>query len=115
MLVTSPSYGSSDYHLDHIYAQAKFKKIDDKQKGEIELYKRYENSLANLQLLYKDLNIIKTDDDYVDWKANQNIRYTQVMLIPDLDDYRFDNFITFVERREELLVTKLAQILKVEN
>lgn len=63
-------------------------------------------------MLHSLINIKKTKDDFIDWKDQQNIEYTKLMLIPEMDDYSFTNFLTFIIKREDMLINRLAEVLK---
>lgn len=119
MLISDPKYWGDNCHQDHMYPESKFeddylRTIGLKEK-EIEEFKRYRDSIANLQLLKPSINLIKTDDDFIDWANDQNKDFLKGMLTPENIDYSFKNFLNFVKIRRSMIIQKLSEVLKIEN
>lgn len=82
----------------------------------IEEYITHVNDLSNLQLLATISDIEKQDKDFVEWFAKicptgtDKIQYRTINCLPDMD-YTYDNFISFIESRKEMLREQLKKEL----
>lgn len=120
MLITEKKYWGDNIHQDHIFPESKFdneKYLESLglSKNEVKLFRENKDSIANLQLLKSTINIKKTDDDFVDWKAEQNKEFLKGILIPEDISYEFKDFLNFIDKREELIIQKLMNILGVKE
>lgn len=114
-------YGQKGFHQDHMHPYSGFEKKDvlmslslpngevmDENKLNLWLHQR--NTLANLQLLEGRENESKNDEPLIDWlkaEANKdNVKY-----LPKGIDYSLGNFDEFLEKRKELMLEKLKEIL----
>lgn len=123
--VLSLLYPNIDYknlfHIDHIFPKSLFSKAKLRKRGYSEdkvlKYINYVNFIGNLQLLEADYNVEKSDIEFDLWLnkvfPDEKIRneYKFKNYIPDLD-LTLDNFINFFEKREELIMKKLKDILQ---
>lgn len=126
--VLSILYPSLDYrnlfHVDHIFPKSQFTKSKLRKRGIdegiIETFQDNFNFLGNLQLLEATPNIEKLDKDFEIWfketyKSEQEQKdYISKHLIPDTD-WKFDNFIDFFEKRENLMRVRFKEILKTKE
>ena len=78
--------------------------------NKLNLWLHQRNTLANLQLLEGRENESKNDEPLIDWlkaEANKdNVKY-----LPKGIDYSLVNFDEFLEKRKELMLEKLKEIL----
>ena len=113
---------NNKFHVDHMYPKSKFKKRMLKSKGvsdeKIDKYMELVNNIGNLQLLAAIPNIEKQDKDFDEWfnetcyDENYKNHYRAIHYLPDIE-YSYDNFLSFVEQRQELMKRKLEEILSV--
>ena len=74
------------------------------------------NDISNLQLLAAQLNEEKLNSDFDVWFNTQyptdtdKIQYRTIHYLPDMD-YTYPNFLTFLDKRKQLLRKKLAELL----
>jgi hypothetical protein len=104
-----------EFDEDHLFAQKHFR-IDNLRKigldkKDILSFVYYKDSLVNLQLLDPYVNKNKSAEGFIEWEDKQNEEYSNSFLIPKLKDYKFTNFIEFVNKREEKIVEKISSIL----
>ena len=82
--------------------------------ADIEFYRGKCNCLANLQLLEGTLNLEKSGMDCKKWldRMDEKARtaYKERHYIPDVD-LSLGNFREFIEKREQLLFSKLKELL----
>ncbi|MFQ5965257.1 MAG: DUF262 domain-containing protein [Candidatus Scalinduaceae bacterium] len=118
LLVSKDKYWDN-CHQDHIFAICKFDRELYKKMGlsqdEIIFYDDKANSIANLHLLNPSVNIVKRDDDFIDWSSNKNKEFLESSLIPQQISLEFSNFKDFIMKRENLIIDKLSDILLVER
>lgn len=115
LLLVSDTRYWDDCHQDHIFPVSKFDEahfnalgLDAEQKR---YYEEQANSISNIHLLNPSVNIVKSNDDFIDWAEGQNADLMRSSLIPERIDYSFANFKTFIEARKRLLIEKLFLIL----
>ncbi len=111
------------FHVDHIFPRAMFNAKEMSKHNIPEedwpLLLDHFNDLANLQLLQGPINIAKSDEPFETWirkecpKTEQLNLYMQLHHIPGTS-LAFDNFPSFLQQREKIIRTKLANILDVE-
>ena len=113
------------FHIDHIFPQKFFK---DKElskrsipKGEWEDFAINQDYIANLQLLEGILNEEKSSQDFDNWliqnfpDESRRNEYKLKNYIPLDFDLKFKNFLDFIDEREELIRSKLMEILGVKE
>ncbi|MEI6823836.1 MAG: DUF262 domain-containing protein [Bacteroidota bacterium] len=130
--INKESYGSKYSHLllllitkniywdecnqDHIFPGSKFNEEEFKKlsltDSQIKFYEKNKNSIINLHLLNPLVNIVKSDDDFIDWGNSQNKVFLESSLIPIEIDLNFSNFENFIEKRKEKLINKIYELLK---
>jgi uncharacterized protein with ParB-like and HNH nuclease domain len=115
LLVTNLNYWD-ECHQDHIFPHSKFKKeeyhrmkLDDSQ---IDFYSKNKNSIVNLHLLNPAVNIVKSNDDFIDWHNSQNTEFLKSSLIPTNIDLNFSNFKHFFIERKKLLIEKVFDLVR---
>jgi uncharacterized protein with ParB-like and HNH nuclease domain len=115
LMLISPEQYWDDCHQDHIYPRSKFNQKEYEKLNLNELqrkfYNDYADSLMNLHLLNPSVNIVKSDDDFIDWKNEQNRTFIENSLVPMDIDLSFSNFEKFIEKRREKIKDKLIQLL----
>lgn len=117
-------YPSFDYrnifHVDHIYPKSLFSKRKlrklDLSEDKIDKYIAVFNSLPNLQLLEGIPNIEKQDNEFEKWlktncKTDDDFSYYRKLHYIPRIDLGIENFLEFIEQREELIKTKLKSVL----
>ncbi len=118
LLVTKNMYWDA-CHQDHIFPGSKFNEDEYQKisltKMQINYYEKYKNSIINLHLLNPSVNIVKSDDDFIDWKITQNKDFLESSLIPTEIDLNFKNFETFIEKRKQKLIDKIYETLMPKN
>ena len=104
--------GSKRVDEDHLYPESVLKKYPE--------YDSYKDSLLNLNLLQaKENRKLKNDmllDDYIKQLENKNVDPNSVIkFLPKLDEelksYSIDEFLTFCQKRENLMVDAIKNII----
>lgn len=118
LLVSKDKYWDN-CHQDHIFPISKFdrelyKKMELSQ-DDISFYDDNANSIANLHLLNPSVNIVKRDDDFIDWSSNKSKEFLDSSLIPQKTSLEFANFRDFIIKRKNLIIDKLSDILIVRK
>lgn len=116
LLLASDSRYWDACHQDHIYPLSSFNSSkytalgldQDMQK----FYEEHANSIANIHLLNPSVNIVKSNDEFIDWAAKQNARFIEASMIPGDVDYSFNNFPSFIAARKSLMIESLYARLK---
>ena len=108
------------FHEDHMYPKSKFRKSYLRKMGvpedQLDTYIDSVNDISNLQLLAAQLNEEKLNSDFDVWFNTQyptdtdKIQYRTIHYLPDMD-YTYPNFLTFLDKRKQLLRKKLAELL----
>ena len=111
---------SNRFHMDHIYPKSKFNKEYLTTKGisidKIDAYIKLVNDISNLQLLKATINEEKSNEDFDIWFDKENlsetdkINYRSTHYLPDME-YTYLNFVDFIEKRKELIKSKLREKL----
>ena len=109
------------FHQDHIFPKKLFtaKRLEKRgiREEDIEFYLNNYNYLANIQLLEGVPNQEKSGKDFNVWikeeYPNEDARkaYMKTNYIPDDVDLSLGNFKEFIEKREELIVSKFKRLL----
>lgn len=113
LLYPNLDYRNNDFHKDHIHPASKYENLSDKLKEEYDWWTY--NSIHNLQMLDANENKSKKDMDLKDWVEKQT-KNTDVdvfldrHLIPNVG-LELDNFAEYIEKRKEILMKKLKEIL----
>ncbi|WQX43004.1 DUF262 domain-containing HNH endonuclease family protein [Helicobacter pylori] len=109
------NYKTNTFHIDHIYPKSKFNKKNEKLNQDFYGWKDY---LFNLQLLEGQENSAKKDKDPEVWlkeeyKDNQQAieEYKRKNYIDPTLKLEWENIKEFREKREEVIITKLKEVL----
>ncbi len=119
LLYPNLRYGQVKFHQDHMYPYSAFDhtrelrnltlpngKTPDDEK--IKEWKKKRNTLANLQLLEGGENQSKKDTSLEDWLAANK---AMAKYLPEMIDFKLENFDEFLEKRKKLMVNELVKIL----
>ncbi len=115
LLYSHLSFDSIIYHQDHLHPAVAFSNLKEdqfKSKEQFEFFNNKEiwNSILNLQLLDGSTNEQKNDEPLKDWVTDKNINLNS-HLIPVGVSLDFMDFESFIEKRKELLVNLIKQII----
>jgi hypothetical protein len=110
------------FHVDHIFPRAMFTSKELRKHNIAQenwpLWLDHFNDLGNLQLLQGPVNIAKSDEPFDTWITKECptpeklAAYKGLHFIPDCS-LKFEDFPVFLEEREKILRTKLADVLDV--
>jgi len=110
------------FHIDHIFPKSIFKKNQLINRGvssdKIDFYLDNYNRIANLQLLEDVPNQEKSCINFSEWlkktfpEVQRRNEYMLKNYIPQDISLELSNFEEFINKREELLLTKFKEILK---
>jgi uncharacterized protein with ParB-like and HNH nuclease domain len=112
------------FHQDHIFPKSSFR-IPEMRRVEIpepdwDRFQELRNRIGNLQLLEGIPNMEKSTKDFKDWVEetypNRDARrdFMEKNLIPENVDLGLNKFPEFLEKRNELIRTKLKEILQTK-
>jgi len=118
LLYPNEDWGRIPYSEDHIFPRSKFKENKLRNRGfsedEIKNYHQKVDNLANLQLITDEENERKRDKDFKKWIQTRNESFYDKHLIPkDEELLQFDEFLNFIDKREELIKDKLKDIINM--
>jgi hypothetical protein len=101
------------FHEDHIFPKSEFTTARLQNRGydkaKIGEYQKYYNSVLNLQLLSDADNLAKSSMPYDEWIRSRDQKYRERNLIPEIEDYSMDSFLTFIDKRKALLYSRLKE------
>lgn len=94
--------------------QTEFQRKKLKARGyddeKIEKYLACYNSIANLELLDESENKIKNAKPFEEWLSDRDDNFRTRHNIPLMENYDFDHFLDFIDKRKILLLNCLKQI-----
>lgn len=113
LLYSNLDYRNNNFHKDHIHPASKFNELSDDLKEKYGWWTY--NSICNLQMLDANENMSKNDVDLKNWVTEQTknideVKFLETHLIPNVG-LELSNFEEYIEKRKELLMTKLKAIL----
>lgn len=113
ILYPNLDYKNNDFHKDHIHPAASYENLSDELKEQFGWWTY--NSIYNLQMLDANENMSKNDKSLKEWIVEQTAsidkdKFLENHLIP-IVDFELDNFEEYLEKRKELLISKLKTIL----
>jgi hypothetical protein len=110
------------FHVDHIFPRAMFTSKELRKHNiaqeDWHLWLDHYNDLGNLQLLQGPVNIAKSDEPFDTWITKECptpeklMAYKGLHFIPECS-WKFEDFPAFLEEREKILRTKLADVLDI--
>ena len=115
-LILSLLYADRDwmdkkYNEDHIFPKTEFSEAKLRKRGysadKIADYLKYYNTIYNLELLEESENKSKNDLGFEQYITTRDSLFRERHLIPDLQNYNFDSFLDFIEKRKKLLIDKI--------
>jgi len=114
LLYPDRDWKDSLYHEDHIYPKSEFTTAKLRARGygdqKIEEYRKYFNTILNLQLLTDSENLEKKAKDFDSWIATRDQNFRSRHKIPLMTSYYFDDFIDFIDERKKILKTALVAL-----
>ena len=114
LLYPDRDWKDNKYHEDHIFPKSLFTTSKLKKRGydddKIEKYLEYYNTILNIQLLTESENIEKNAKDFDEWISSRDANFKTRHMIPELEDYHFDNFLNFIEARKTIIIPKLENV-----
>jgi Protein of unknown function DUF262 len=114
LLYDEASWGTMQFHQDHLFAQSLFKPAELMQNGRAEWISQ-KDRLGNLCLLLARENIGKQDKSLEDWLLSREPEFLRRHLIPeDKTLWKFENFPKFLEEREKLIKKRIISVLGVK-
>jgi uncharacterized protein with ParB-like and HNH nuclease domain len=110
LLYDDASWGTMQFHQDHVFASALFKPKELSSKGRLDWVSK-KNRLGNLCLLLASENMGKQDMPVDEWLKSRESGFLTRHLIPtDQALWQFDRFPDFLEAREELIRHRLKAL-----
>lgn len=110
LLYDDASWGTIQFHQDHIFARSMFKPKELAPLNRLD-WLNLRDKLGNLCLLMASENVGKQDMPIVDWLASRDTRFIERHLIPnDPKLWVFERFTDFVAAREELIRVRLRKL-----
>ena len=110
------------FHVDHIFPRAMFTSKELRKHNIAQenwpLWLDHYNDMGNLQLLQGPVNIAKSDESFDTWITKECptpeklAAYKRLHFIPECS-LKFEDFPAFLEEREKILRTKLADVLDI--
>ena len=114
LLYPGRDWKDKTFNEDHIFPQTEFQRKKLKARGyddeRIEKYLSCYNSIANLELLDDSENKIKNAKPFEEWLSDRDANFRERHHIPQMENYSFDNFLSFIEERKKLLIESLRKI-----
>jgi len=118
------NYSDRTFHIDHIFpkkffTENKMKELGVSEEDRAKFYLNM-NVVGNLQLLRGTQNEEKSAKDFLKWlnsaypNKEMRDRFLDENLIPNDDnDLQFRNFLTFLEKRKQMIRERLKQTLNI--
>jgi uncharacterized protein with ParB-like and HNH nuclease domain len=118
LLYDDKRWGTSNYHIDHIFPQKDLSEAKLLTTGVSELavhsYLEAKDKLANLELLPKKDNLSKSAMPFYEWLQGRDTDYRDMHFIPtDSSLYNTERFLEFSSARNELLRERFETVLGV--
>lgn len=114
LLYPDRDWVDNSYHEDHIFPKSEFTTRTLTKRGydsgKVEEYLKHYNTIANLQLLTDNENLEKNAKPFDEWFPKRDSNFRSRHSIPSISDYKFDNFIEFIEKRRDIIKAKLKSI-----
>lgn len=114
LLYPDRDWKDNKYHEDHIFPKSEFSVAKLKRRGYddemIAEYRKYFDSVLNLQLPTDSENLEKSSKDFEEWFSSRDNNFKVRHKIPSIRSYDFNNFLEFVSERRGLLEERLKSI-----
>nr|QNT35592.1 hypothetical protein HCAOCCDF_00040 [uncultured Methanosarcinales archaeon] len=111
LLYPNRDWKGNKYQEDHIFPKTEFtpKRLEARGYDEetINKYRRYFNTILNLQLLTDKENLEKSSQDFGLWITTRDSNFKERHSIPDIESYDFDCFLEFIGERCKPIKKKL--------
>lgn len=111
LLYPDRDWKDTTFNEDHIYPKTEFERKKLVARGyddeTIEKYQAVFNSILNLELLNESDNKSKNAKPFDQWIVSRDCNFKSRHYIPEMDDYSFDNFLVFIEKRKSLLISRI--------
>jgi uncharacterized protein with ParB-like and HNH nuclease domain len=120
LLYDDKRWGTSNYHIDHIFPQNDLTKSKLLAAGvsnvAVQAYLDGKDMLANLELLPEHENLEKSAMPFSAWLESRDSDYRNIHCIPaDSSFYRTDGFPGFSRSRNEILRGRFAKVLGISD
>ena len=110
LLYDDASWGTMQYHQDHIFARSLFKSRELSALGRLDWIGK-KDRLGNLCLLLAPENMGKQDMPVDEWLQSRESGFLKRHLIPeDRALWKFEHFPEFLKAREELVRRRLKSL-----
>lgn len=114
LLYPNRDWKDNFYHEDHIFPKSEFsaKNLTNRGYNAIKIgeYRKFYNTIGNLQLLTDKENLEKNSTPFDEWISTRDKNFKERHSIPNLNKYGFDDFLEFVRLRRETISEKLKII-----
>ncbi len=114
LLYPNRDWKDSKYHEDHIFPKSEFSIAKLRRKGYseevIQEYRKYFNSILNLQLLTESENLEKSSNDFERWFLSREDNFKDRHKIPTINSFNFNNFLVFITERRTIIELNLKAI-----
>jgi uncharacterized protein with ParB-like and HNH nuclease domain len=108
LLYPDRDWKDTRYNEDHIFPKTEFERKKLIARGydddTIAKYQAVYNSILNLELLNESENKSKNASPFDKWIVARDTNFKNRHHIPEMEDYSFDNFLVFIEKRKKLLI-----------
>jgi uncharacterized protein with ParB-like and HNH nuclease domain len=108
LLYPNRNWKDTIYNEDHIFPKTEFERRKLVARGydddTIIKYQAVYNSILNLELLNESENKSKNATQFDKWIVSRDTNFKNRHHIPEMEDYIFDNFLLFIEKRKKLLI-----------
>ena len=115
LLYPGRDWKDRSFNEDHIFPLTEFQWRKLKAKGyddeKAAQYQACYNSICNLELLDDSENKSKNAKPFDEWIATRDDNFKSRHLIPDMENYDFDHFLEFVEKRRALLIKQIKSVM----
>jgi uncharacterized protein with ParB-like and HNH nuclease domain len=114
LLYPDRDWTDNTYHEDHIFPKSEFTIRNLTKRGydpiTVVEYMKHYNTITNLQLLTDSENLEKNATPFDIWFPKRDSNFMSRHSIPSISNYKFDNFIEFIEKRRDIIKSKLKLI-----
>ena len=119
LLISDNKNWGKNINQDHIFPKKLFNMDKYKEmnlsKEDMKYYNNNRDSVVNLNLINSSVNIVeKNDEDFEVWLNKLTDDGKKELFIPILNEYSFKNFKEFIEKRKDMMIKRISEILGAE-